>query len=152
MSAPGPERRRQRRFLATRELPSVECTSGGISQRGAVSLYGRRCAGLPVAGGRGRVEADRLVEVLDGLLVHPQFGLGVAAAEVGCRAVGVQADHPVVVGDGFLVAVQSGARPGPLGIQPPTVRVEADRLGAIGDGFLEPVQIGVIKAEAGPAL
>ena len=87
--------------------------------------------------------------VFDGLLVPPQFGLGVAAASVGRGMIGLKPDRPVVVGDGFHEAVQSGACPSPLEIEPAIVLVDADRLGAIGDGFPEPVQIGVIKTEGG---
>ena len=92
-----------------------------------------------------------MVVVLDGLLAPPQFGLRVAAAEVGRGMIGVMADCAVVVGDDFLVAVQPGVGPGALGIEPGIVRVQADRLGAIGDGLFEPVQISLIKTEAGPA-
>ncbi len=45
--------------------------------------------------GRVGVEEDETVVVLDGLLVPPQFGLRVAAAEVGRRKVGVEAGRPV---------------------------------------------------------
>ena len=93
---------------------------------------------------------DRLVVVLDGLFVPPQFGLGLAAAEVGRGMIGVKADRLVTVGNGLLVAVQIEVGHGPLEIEPETVRIDADRLGAIRNRFLEAVQIRVIKTEAGP--
>jgi len=45
---------------------------------------------------------DRTVVVLDGLFVPPEFGIDVAAPEVGRGMNWVKADRPVVVGDGFL--------------------------------------------------
>ena len=91
-----------------------------------------------------------MVVVLDRLFVPSEFGLGMAAAEIGRGIIRVKADCPVVVGDGFRIAIKPGKGPGPLEIEPGSVRVEADRLGAIGNRFLEPVQFGVITTGAGP--
>ena len=72
-----------------------------------------------------RVEVDGIVVVLDGLFVHPEFGPGMAAAEVGHAMIGVQADRPVVVGDGLLVVDQPAVGSGPLAIELRAVGVEA---------------------------
>ena len=91
-----------------------------------------------------------MVVVLDGLFVPSRFGLGMAAAEVGCGMVGAEANRPVVVGNGLLTKSQVGAGLAPVEIEPAGAGVEADRLGAIGDGFFKPVQTGLIKTEASP--
>ena len=55
---------------------------------------GRAGSSLHECRGRVGVEEDETVVVLDGLLVQPQLGLRVAAAEVGRRKVGIEADRP----------------------------------------------------------
>ena len=84
-----------------------------------------------------------MVVVLDGLLVQPQRGLGVAAAVIGRHQVRIEANRPIRVADRFLVELQSRAQAGPLEIQVGIAGVEADRLGAIGNDLLAPLEVVV---------
>lgn len=49
-----------------------------------------------------------MVVVLDRLFVPSEFGLGTAAAEIGCGIIWVKADRPVIIGGGFFEQVRFG--------------------------------------------
>src|SRR5208337_2446769 len=101
-----------------------------------VGASGPEPAAVVVRRGVLGVEADRLVEIGDGLVVLP-FGVpGVAAAVVRQGDLGVEADRLVEIGDGLVVLPLGVPGEAAVVVRRGVLGVEADRLVEIGDGFV----------------
>ncbi|MCY1292614.1 hypothetical protein D9M68_387230 [compost metagenome] len=91
-------------------------------------------AAIVIGAGIGRVELDRLVEIVEGGIELAGLAIEVAAADIGDVVVGVELQRHVVVGKCGLGVAHVAMNQRPVGIGLVEAWVQLDRLVEIGNG------------------